>query len=77
LQTSSAVAKGSELVDYKYNEGSFSIIEVAYGEGYVLPNLTREGYTFLGWYNGNTKVDSGTWNIASDVTLTPHWQYSL
>lgn len=77
LQTSSAVAKETELVDYKYNEGSFSIIEVAYGEGYVLPTLTREGYTFLGWYNGNTKVDSGTWNIASDVTLTPHWQYSL
>ena len=36
-----------------------------------LPNVTRAGCTFLGWYNGSTKVTN--WNSAADVTLTAKW----
>lgn len=36
-----------------------------------LPNVTRAGCTFLGWYNGSTKVKN--WNSAADVTLTAKW----
>lgn len=39
----------------------------AYGE---LPNLVKTGYTFRGWYNGNTPVSSSTKMGDSDVTLT-------
>ena len=34
----------------------------------IVPNV--DGYTMSGWYNGNTLVSNGKWNIADDVTLT-------
>jgi len=34
---------------------------------------TREGYEFLGWYNGNTKFDFKT-KITKDITLTAKWK---
>ena len=37
---------------------------------YVLPIPFKTGYTFLGWYNGETKVDA----IAADVELTAKWE---
>ena len=69
--TSTAAAPDS---DYLYDSGSTDTVTVTYGEEYTLPTITRAGYTFLGWYNGNTKVESGTWQIASDVTLVARWQ---
>ena len=30
-----------------------------------LPTLTKEGHTFLGWYNGNTLVTSGTFSTSA------------
>lgn len=41
---------------------------------YTLAIPERVGYTFNGWYNGNTKIEnSGTWNISGNVTLTASW----
>lgn len=37
----------------------------------IVPNV--DGYTMSGWYNGNTLVSNGKWNIADDVTLTTKW----
>lgn len=37
----------------------------------IVPNV--DGYTMNGWYNGNTLVSNGKWNIADDVTLTAKW----
>ena len=37
---------------------------------YVLPVPFKTGYTFLGWYNGETKVEA----IATDVELTAKWE---
>jgi len=72
--TSTAIAQCSETSGAEYSYGSSFTVQVGYGEEFTLPTITRAGYTFLGWYNGNTKVESGTWNIASNVTLTPKWQ---
>jgi uncharacterized repeat protein (TIGR02543 family) len=72
--TSTAVAQSTEVVGLAYKYGSTVTQRVEYGAEYTLPVLTRASYTFLGWYNGSTKVESGTWNINSNVTLTPKWQ---
>lgn len=37
-----------------------------------LPELTRTGYTFAGWYNGETKVDAGH-VVISNLELTAQW----
>ena len=58
-------------IEYKNN--STYIDSVDYGANYTLPVPTRTGYTFGGWYNGNTKVENGAWNIANNVTLTAKW----
>ena len=33
----------------------------------------RTGYTFAGWYNGETKWDHTTDTVTGDLTLTAHW----
>ena len=46
---------------------------VVYGMPMPAVNATRKGYTFLGWYNGNTPWDS-TAAITENITLTAMWQ---
>ncbi len=42
----------------------------------ALPNAgERSGYTFLGWYNGETKADTDT-TVSADVTYTAKWELS-
>lgn len=51
-------------------------IKVEYGKGYKLPEPERLGYGFLGWYNGEEKVElTGTWNIEGDVNLVAKWEF--
>lgn len=38
----------------------------------TLPTPTRDGYNFLGWYNGDTLVEAGT-IVNGDMTLTASW----
>ena len=52
-------------------------INVTYGETYgELPEPTRPGYTFDGWFNGNnTKITSGTTvSITGPQTLIAQWK---
>ena len=72
--TSTAKASCSTVTGYVYDTSSTVSTTVTFGASHTLPTLTRTGYSFLGWYNGNTKVESGNWSIASNVTLTPKWQ---
>ena len=58
-------ADGGELAEYT--------MTVGYEQPYTLPVPTKTGYTFTGWYNGETRVSDGTWNEASDATLTAGW----
>ena len=44
----------------------------AYGQ---LPELVKDGQTFLGWFiNGGTEAVKATDIVESDVTLTARWQ---
>ena len=48
---------------------------IDYDSSYQLPVPTRTGYTFDGWYYGNSKLpQSGTWGIPKNATLTAHWE---
>lgn len=43
-------------------------------EDYILPNITRTGYTFLGWFDSNdNEVKSGLFNFSNDIYLTAKW----
>ena len=57
-----------------YDADSDHTEKVTFDKPYTLPTVTRKGYSFLGWYMGETKFEAGVWNIASDITLTAKWQ---
>lgn len=48
-------------------------LEVIYDDEYILPTPTKQGYTFMGWYNGSTKVTSGIWQKTSSLDLKAKW----
>ena len=50
---------------------------VIYGESYKLAVPTWTGHTFLGWYDGETKIEDGTWNYPSDLNLVAHWKTNV
>ena len=39
----------------------------------TLYDPTKTGYTFNGWYNGSTKIESITKGMYGNLTLTAHW----
>lgn len=46
------------------------------GAFYVLPVPKKVGHRFLGWYNGDTLVESeGYWNIENDISLVAKWEF--
>lgn len=47
--------------------------KINYDEKFSLEVPTRTGYTFDGWYNESSKVESGTWKYLEDVTLKAKW----
>ena len=49
-------------------------MEVTFDQPYVIPTLERTGYKFLGWFDGEDKVESGIWNISRNTTLVARWQ---
>ncbi len=65
------------MVSFDANGGSCTPASksVTYASTYGdLPTPTREGYTFTGWYDGETKVeDTTTYQTAGDKTLTARW----
>ena len=62
-------------IHYELNGGDCNISSqlVNVDAEYTLAVPTRVGYTFNGWFHGNTQYHSGTWTEKSDVTLTAHW----
>ena len=54
-------------------EGYAESVEIGDGKTLTLSTPTREGYNFLGWYSGETKVTEDT-PITSDMTLTAKWE---
>lgn len=64
-------------VTLNVNGGTLSetTITVVQGESYTLPTPKREGFNFLGWKHGSTKVAmNGVWTIdGENITLTADW----
>lgn len=60
----------------EYEEQSTYKYLVEYDKNGMLPTPIRPHYTFLGWYNGEEKVESGDWKIAGDTVLVPKWKFS-
>ena len=62
-----------------FNSDGGSIVDsqfVLHGDNLDLdkiPDPTKPGYTFDGWYNGSAKVENVT-TVTSSMTLTAHWK---
>ena len=76
----------SYVVELKGNGGTVANAEefVSFGSSYTLTPPTREGYTFLGWFDG-TGTDAtqytnargaslANWSATEGMTLYAHWQ---
>ena len=48
-------------------------MEITKGESFTLPTTTKEGYNFIGWYNGETEFKE-TSVIQNSLTLTARWE---
>lgn len=47
---------------------------IGYGHSYSLPDPTRNGYLFDGWYDGSINISgNGTWLYSTDKVLIAHW----
>ena len=62
-------------ITYDANGGSVTNNKqtVNYDSSYTLESPTRKGYTFAGWYEGETRYYGGTWRKLSNVTLKAKW----
>ena len=62
------------------NELSKTDYTVTYDKQFTLPKASRTGYTFLGWYAGETQLTESdgeslaVWNNVKDVTVKAKWQ---
>ena len=67
-------------LDYKIilnsNGGNetYDNITIKYGEAYNLPQPTREGYSFVGWFSGNVEYDEGMYNYDYNLVLAAKWE---
>lgn len=64
--------KDTVALDYGY-DGIQKTIVVQKGATLTLPTLTREGYAFGDWYNGDENITSYTGVGKKTVTLTAKW----
>ena len=46
---------------------------VNYGSSYTLETPTKNGYTFVGWYEGEKRYYDGVWETPQNVTLKAKW----
>ncbi len=73
-KSSTAIANSNTIVGLSHLEGSSYSVSVQYDQEHTLPTPIRPHYTFLGWYNGEEKVEAGVWKIAGDTTLVAKWE---
>ena len=69
----------SYLTDKGISTGTASLLSpITVADGTVisdaqLPKLSETGYTFIGWYDGETKVVAGTYKVTKNVTFVAKW----
>ena len=86
IGTISYDAKGGELGEFDsgYSDtepttgsgGQYCSVNYQYGDDiskYCIPTATRSGFTFLGWYSGDTKIES-PYKVKNNITLTARWK---
>lgn len=62
---------GGSLSDGSYTKAG----KYAYGTEITLPTVSRTGYEFDGWYNGDTKITGSKFTMPAEaVALTAHWK---
>jgi len=63
------------IVSFDPNGGSCDTTSliVTYDSNYEMPIPTRKGYTFAGWYEGDTCYKSGVWHFLSNLDLVARW----
>ncbi len=49
-------------------------LTVVYDEEYALPTPTRDGYTFDGWFSGDTMYNGGIWQTDENLNLVAKWK---
>lgn len=52
-------------------------LTLKYGEIYTLPKLKKEGYKFLGWYNGEQKIYEINSDVKNDIVVEVKWEIEL
>ena len=77
-----AALSGSELkqifrVTFNDYEGN-PVATQPYVDGETIASLpsegSRSGYSFLGWYNGDTKAEANVTTVSTDATYTAAWE---
>ena len=67
----------TKTLTFNYADGSSDkVVKVRPDGVYPLSKETtptRTGYTFAGWYNGDTKVEGESLTVGKDITLTAKW----
>ena len=66
-------------ITFDANGGNCNVSSVTTGGNYKLPDATKDGYTFLGWFDsvdGGTRIGSAGYSYSPDenITLYAHWQ---
>ena len=69
-------AGASKVVTYDTDGGSIVSSAIIPSSGKIMPpvNPTKDGYTFVGWYNGQTPWVFLTSVATTDITLTAKWE---
>ena len=57
----------------------FDEMEIEYEGNLILPNVSKEGYNFEGWYYYSEHIKNGEWKrlYNNDIVLTAKWSYAL
>lgn len=74
-ESTCTIGEGKTLtVTFAENGGSEvnDITGLSYNATITAPNITRDGYTLDGWYNGDAKWDFAT-GVTADLTLAAKW----
>lgn len=75
-QQTYTVQESDVTLTVTFDENGGSEVEdasgLAYGDKVSAPDITRDGYTLDGWYNGETKWDFST-GVTGDLTLAAKW----
>lgn len=56
--------------------GQYCSVNYQYGDDiskYHIPTATKKGFTFLGWYEGNTKIES-PYTVTQNLSLKAKWK---